>query len=74
MVKPHQATRPPATAAQWAKYSVQVERMDANVARWQQDSRVRVSVIGQSLDGRDINLLRITDGQDHHSQGPVLIV
>ncbi len=41
---------------------VQVERMDLNVAKWQQDSRVRLSVIGRSLDGRDINLLRITNG------------
>lgn len=39
----------------------QVERMDLNVAKWQEDPRVRLSVLGQSLDGRDINLLRITD-------------
>lgn len=33
--------------------------MDLNVAKWQMDSRVKLRVIGQSLDGRDINLLQI---------------
>lgn len=36
-----------------------VERMDLNVARWQQDPRVKLRQIGTSLDGRDINLLQI---------------
>lgn len=39
--------------------TTQVERMDLNVAKWQMDSRVKLRVIGKSLDGRDINLLQI---------------
>jgi len=52
-------TQPTQTELNSSFPDMQVERMDLNVAKWQMDSRVKLRVIGQSLDGRDINLLQI---------------
>ena len=41
----------------WPLYPI--SRMDDNVAKWQKDPRVRLQVVGKSIQGRDINLLTI---------------